>query len=93
MGNDKALRRWTAGLATRACCIPFVSSPPASCRWNAGLETLVVAKPGSTGVKPAGASVRFLVAFWFPDLGFTDARSNGVDLRRAGDVNPLICRD
>ena len=44
------------------------------------METLVVAKPGSTGVKPAGASVRFLVAFWFPDLGSTDARSVGASI-------------
>ena len=32
---------------------------------------------GTTGVKPAGANVRCCLAFWFPDLGSTDARSEG----------------
>ena len=28
-------------------------------------------------MKPAGANVRFCLAFWFPDLGSCDARSEG----------------
>ena len=74
---------------------PASTATPASRRWTEGLEVVAapaaativrditwlrLPNMGATGMKPAGAKMRFDLAFWFPDLGSTDARSEGAGM-------------
>ena len=74
------------------------TAPPASCRGTEGLEASAARSAGAIGrvmdqvadAKPwlprreqAGANVHFCLAFWFPDLGSTDARSEGAGMAPA----------